>query len=67
MLEFKRLKDGRIVNKEYQYIVIHTIGKEYEVTIGCESLFISNSLDNVFSFVLQYIQRVEKLLSKGSG
>ena len=29
MLEFKRLKDGRIVNKEYQYIVIHTIGKEY--------------------------------------
>lgn len=29
MLEFKRLKDGRIVNKEYQYIVIHTIDKEY--------------------------------------
>ena len=44
---------------EYQYIVIHTIGKEYEVTIGCESLFISNSLDNVFRFVLQHIQRVE--------
>lgn len=59
MLEFKRLKDGRIVNKEYQYIVIHTIGKEYEVTIGCESLFISNSLDSIFRFVLQYIQRVE--------
>ena len=67
MLEFKRLKDGRIVNKEYQYIVIHTIDKEYEVTIGCESLFISNSLDSIFSFVLQYIQRVEKLLNKGSG
>ena len=63
MLEFKRLSDGRIVNKEYQYIVIHTIGKEYEVTIGCESLFISNSLDNVFSFVLEYIQRVKGMVA----
>ena len=63
MLEFKRLRDGRIVNKEYQYIVIHTVGKEYEVTIGCDSLYNSKSLDNVFSFVLEYIQRVEGRVS----
>ena len=56
-------------NDKFKLIITsppYNIGKEYEVTVGCESLFISNSLDNVFEFVLQYIQRVEKLLSKGS-
>lgn len=35
-MQFTKLKDGRVVNRECRYIVIHPIGKEYEITLGVE-------------------------------
>lgn len=61
-MQFTKLKDGRVVNRECRYIVIHPIGKEYEITLGVEVLAITNSVDNAMKYVASYINNLRRMV-----